>query len=103
LSTVLTAPDESLQPRSGATGTTGPQGLPPSFSGIYRRVSRRETHSPRSLVAIVLAVVLILVLAWIGTEIVLALLGAPALLVAPVDMFTVRLTTADIQDEERVN
>jgi hypothetical protein len=51
----------------------------------YRRILRRETHSPRSGFAIALAVVLILVLAWIGTESVLALLGRPALLVAPED------------------
>jgi hypothetical protein len=56
-------------------------------TGIQRRVARRETHSPRSLLAIVLAVVLIVVFAWLGTEIVLALLGAPALLAAPADMF----------------
>jgi hypothetical protein len=54
---------------------------------VYDRISRRETHSPRSLLAIVLAVVLIVVFAWIGTEIVIALLGLPALLVAPADMF----------------
>ena len=53
---------------------------------VYARISRRETHSPRSLLAIVLAVVLIVVFAWIGTEIVIALLGLPALLVAPADM-----------------
>ena len=51
----------------------------------YRRILRRETHSPRSGFAIALAVVLIFVLAWIGTESVLALLGRPALLVAPED------------------
>ena len=55
---------------------------------LYARITRRETHSSRSLLAIILAVMLIVVFAWIGTEIVLALLGLPALLVAPVDMFT---------------
>jgi hypothetical protein len=59
----------------------------PDPASVYRRVSRRETHSPRSLLAIVLAVVLILVFAWVGTEIVLALVGAPALLVSPASMF----------------
>ncbi|TFB54434.1 hypothetical protein E3T54_12575 [Cryobacterium sp. Sr8] len=57
-----------------------------SEQATYARVIRRETHSPRSGLAIVLAVILILVCAWLGTEIVLALLGRPALLVAPVDM-----------------
>lgn len=55
---------------------------------LYTRVIRRETHSPRSGLAITLAVLLIVVFVWVGTEIVLALLGRPALLVAPVDMFT---------------
>lgn len=56
-------------------------------TSLYSRISRRETHSPRSLLAIILAVLLIIVAAWIGTEIVLSLLAQPALLVAPVDMF----------------
>lgn len=54
----------------------------------YARILRRETHSPRSLLAITLAIILIIVFAWIGTEIVISLLGLPALLVAPVDMLT---------------
>ena len=58
-----------------------------SPTSLYSRISRRETHSPRSLLAIILAVLLIIVAAWIGTEIVLSLLAQPALLVAPVDMF----------------
>ncbi|MGO2751019.1 MAG: DUF6286 domain-containing protein [Pseudoclavibacter sp.] len=56
-------------------------------TSLYARISRRETHSPRSALAITLAVLLILVAAWIGTEIVLSLLALPALLVAPADMF----------------
>ncbi|WP_371029990.1 DUF6286 domain-containing protein [Pseudoclavibacter sp. JSM 162008] len=56
-------------------------------TSLYSRLSRRETHSPRSSLAITLAVLLILVAAWIGTEIVLSLLALPALLVAPADMF----------------
>lgn len=52
---------------------------------LRRRIIRRETHSPRSSAAIVLATILILVFAWIGTECVLAAFGAPALLVAPAD------------------
>lgn len=64
-------------------------------TGLYRRIARRETHSPRSLPAIVLAVALIVVIAWIGTEIVIALLGAPALLVAPADMFTSAVNLVD--------
>ena len=44
-------------------------------TSLYSRISRRETHSPRSLLAIILAVLLIIVAAWIGTEIVLSLLA----------------------------
>ncbi|MBO0985168.1 hypothetical protein IOC53_15045 [Rathayibacter sp. SD072] len=46
---------------------------------------RRETHSSRSGSAIALAILLILLFAWLGTEAVLAVLGQPALLVAPQD------------------
>lgn len=62
--------------------------------GIYRRVVRRETHSSRSGIAIVLAVLLILVFAWIGTEAVLAALGQPALLAAPKDAAVTVLAAA---------
>ncbi len=89
MSTALTTPATDARPASSATTPTAPSSVgftPPR--GVYRRIARRETHSTRSMPAIVLAVALILVLAWIGTEIVIALLGAPALLVAPVDMFT---------------
>lgn len=52
-------------------------------SALYKRVVRRETHSSRSGIAIVLAVILIVVFAWVGTESVLAALKQPALLVSP--------------------
>jgi len=55
---------------------------------LYRRILRRETHSPRSVVAITIAVVLLLVLAWVATECILALFSLPALLVAPTDALT---------------
>ncbi|GAA4666402.1 Asp23/Gls24 family envelope stress response protein [Frondihabitans cladoniiphilus] len=54
-------------------------------TALYKRVLRRETHSSRSGVAIVLAVILIVVFAWAGTESVLAALERPALLVSPKD------------------
>jgi hypothetical protein len=56
-----------------------------STPSIYRRAVRRETHSSRAGAAIALAVLLILVFAWIGTEAVLSALGRPALLVSPKD------------------
>jgi hypothetical protein len=64
-------------------------------TALYARISRRETHSPRSLLAIVLAIVLIIVFAWVGTEVVIALLGLPALLVAPSDMFASAIGLAE--------
>ncbi|WP_307786216.1 DUF6286 domain-containing protein [Rathayibacter sp. SD072] len=57
----------------------------PATDALYRRVLRRETHSSRSGSAIALAILLILLFAWLGTEAVLAVLGQPALLVAPQD------------------
>ncbi|AMM20167.1 hypothetical protein AX769_08295 [Frondihabitans sp. PAMC 28766] len=65
-----------------------------STPSIYRRIIRRETHSSRSGIAITIAVILILVAAWIGTESVLALLTQPALLVTPAAMLNSALTLA---------
>lgn len=50
---------------------------------LTRRVLRRELHSPRSGLAILLAVVAILALAWVATEGILAALGQRALLLSP--------------------
>ncbi|MET4783536.1 DUF6286 domain-containing protein [Glaciihabitans sp. UYNi722] len=54
-----------------------------NHDAIYRRVVRRETHSPKAGLAITLAVILILVLAFVAIEAVLALLQQPPLLLAP--------------------
>ncbi|QIS38134.1 DUF6286 domain-containing protein [Clavibacter capsici] len=59
-----------------------------STDSTYRRLVRRETHSSRSGIAVTLAVILILVLAWLGTEAVLQAVGAAPLLVAPADAVT---------------
>lgn len=88
MSTTLDKPATPSPDARTEASTSSARASGPSFGGVYRRILRRETHSPRSLLAVVLAVILIVVLAWVGTEIVIALLGAPALLVAPVDMFT---------------
>lgn len=50
-----------------------------------RRVVRRETHSPRTVITVIVAVLVALALIYIGVEIVLAQTGAPALLVSPAD------------------
>jgi hypothetical protein len=55
---------------------------------LATRVLRRETHSPRSALAILLAMLAILALAWVVTEAVLAALGRPPLLLAPAAMAT---------------
>lgn len=47
---------------------------------LYRRIRRRETHSPRSSLSIVLAIILILACAWAATEIILRFIGQPPLL-----------------------
>ncbi|SMH30453.1 hypothetical protein SAMN06295885_0429 [Rathayibacter oskolensis] len=49
----------------------------------YRRFLRRETHRSRSAAQIVVLVLIALVAAYVGTEAVLAVFGAPALLIAP--------------------
>lgn len=63
-----------------------------STPALYRRVVRRETHSPRSGLAVTLAIVLMLVLAWLGTESVLAAIGQQPLLATPKDVVTTVLT-----------
>lgn len=52
-------------------------------SPAFRRVLRRETHSPRTVAMIIAVVLLLVVLIYIGTEIVLFLLAQPALLLGP--------------------
>jgi hypothetical protein len=54
-----------------------------STHSTYRRIARRETHSPRSALALVLAVVLILAAAYAITEIILSIAGHAPLLVTP--------------------
>ncbi|MBC7595821.1 MAG: hypothetical protein H7288_18100 [Kineosporiaceae bacterium] len=50
-------------------------------SAIYRRIRRRETHSPRSTAAITLAIILITICTYTATEIVLAILSRRPLLI----------------------
>lgn len=57
-----------------------------STTSLYRRIRRRETHSSRAVPAIVFAVLAILALAWLLTEIVLAVAGQSKLLLSPIDM-----------------
>jgi hypothetical protein len=57
-----------------------------SNTTLYRRLNRRETHSPLSGLAIVLAVLAILVLAYFGTEFALRLFGFAPLLAAPMTL-----------------
>ena len=52
----------------------------------HRRVLRREMHSPRSVLAIAVSVVVIVLCAYVGTEIILSMLNQRALLAAPQDM-----------------
>jgi hypothetical protein len=51
--------------------------------GTYSRIARRETHSPRSVLAISLAVILILAAAYAVVEIILSIAGQKPLLVTP--------------------
>lgn len=54
-----------------------------STKSTYSRIARRETHSPRSVLAIVLAVILILAAAYAVIEIILSIAGQKPLLVTP--------------------
>ncbi|MFD4420238.1 DUF6286 domain-containing protein [Agromyces sp. NPDC058484] len=53
----------------------------------FRRVVRRETHSPRTIAMIIAVVVLLIVLIYLGAEIVLYLAAQPALLLGPLAGF----------------
>lgn len=53
---------------------------------VYSRIQRRETHASRAVPAIIVAVILILALAYLVTEIVLAAFGQQPLLASPATM-----------------
>ncbi|MCS5734591.1 DUF6286 domain-containing protein [Herbiconiux daphne] len=57
-----------------------------TYDAPYKRLLRRESHSPRSTLAIVLAIVGIVACLYAATEIVLHLLGVAPLLAAPADI-----------------
>ncbi|AMB58610.1 DUF6286 domain-containing protein [Microterricola viridarii] len=50
---------------------------------VFRRILRRESHSPRTVAMVVAVTLLLLSLAYIGTELVLDLVSRPALLLEP--------------------
>ena len=45
-------------------------------NAVLQRVVRRETHSPRTVITVVVLVIIIAAAAYVGTELVLRLLGA---------------------------
>lgn len=53
------------------------------MSRVDARIVRRETHSPRSTAAVVVAIALVVVVAWLAAEGVLSLLGLRPLLASP--------------------
>jgi hypothetical protein len=57
-----------------------------ALTSTYGRISRRELHSPRSVAAIAVAIVVILLCAVLGTEVVLLLIDQPALLATPAEL-----------------
>lgn len=57
-----------------------------SFTATYERISRRELHSPRSVVASAVGIVIIALCGWLGTEIILVGLDQPPLLATPSDL-----------------
>lgn len=50
------------------------------------RLIRRETHSSRAVASVITAVIVIIVVAWLGTETVLSMTGKKPLLVSPPQM-----------------
>lgn len=49
----------------------------------FRRIRRRETHSPRTVALVIVVILSLAALVYVGIEIVLFLLSQPALLVGP--------------------
>lgn len=68
----------------------------------FRRIVRRETHSPRTVATIIAVVILILALMYIGMEIVLHLLAQPALLLGPAAAFAWIIGLPTAQPESAV-
>jgi hypothetical protein len=64
-------------------------------TALYRRIVRRETHSPRCAAATTVAAVLILLLVWIGVESVLAVAGVAPLLANPRTMIAALASLPD--------
>ncbi len=56
-----------------------------STGSTYRRIVRRETHSSRASLAVLLAGIVIVISAWVGIESILNVLNSRAFLVAPRD------------------
>jgi hypothetical protein len=68
----------------------------------FRRIVRRETHSPRTVAMVIAVVILILSLVYVGVEIVLDLLAQPALLAGPEAAFAWIAGLPDAQPESAV-
>lgn len=83
LPSTLTEPGraESNGTASSSTASVGAlsNSTPASYGALYRRIARRETHSPRSLLAIVIAVIAMLACAYVAVEALLQLLAQPPL------------------------
>ncbi|MCU1479514.1 MAG: hypothetical protein JWQ19_300 [Subtercola sp.] len=78
-----TTPSAATAPAEIARSRTPSADPSASTAKLYRRVARRETHSPRSTTAIVLAILVLLFLLYGGTEIVLNMLKLRALVASP--------------------
>jgi len=57
-----------------------------STQSVYSRIIHRETTSPRATLAITLAIIIILLIAYAVAETILSLIGQPSLLASPADM-----------------
>ena len=88
VSTASTRSTGAVAQGPGRPGTQTPDAAPGAVADtrstrLYSRLRRRELHSPRSTAAIVTAVVIIAIFAYVVVEIVLRLFGQPALLASP--------------------
>jgi len=68
----------------------------------FRRIVRRETHSPRTVATVIVVAILILALSYAAVEIVLALASQPPLLVTPAEAWAWVIALPTLQPSSAV-
>lgn len=102
----MTATDQPAVPADAAateqnkTGAAAPstRSIPPQNGPHVGYLNRRETHTSRAVLAVIVALVVIAALGYLITEQILSILGYDPLLLSPNEMVTYVVSLADRQD-----